>query len=103
MPRRPAKRRHAERRGAAPRGVARILAVDIGGQVFVGCYEPSRVLRIAQGGARTDIYIEDPTAHLLAHPTNLAFRGSDLFTANLGRWHITRVASDTRGAMLARL
>jgi sugar lactone lactonase YvrE len=79
------------------------LAVDVDGQVFVGCYEPSRILRIAADGTRTDIYIEDPTAHLFAHPTNLAFRGSDLFTANLGRWHITRVASDTDGSVLSRL
>jgi sugar lactone lactonase YvrE len=76
------------------------LAVDVDGQVFVGCYEPSRILRITPDGTRTDIYIEDPTAHLFAHPTNLAFRGSDLFTANLGRWHITRIASDAHGSIL---
>jgi hypothetical protein len=33
----------------------------------------------------------DEEAHMLCHPTNCAFRGNDLFTANLGRWHITRI------------
>ncbi len=43
-----------------------------------------------------------PTAHLFAHPTNIAFDGSALYTANLGRWHITRIDSDTsRAAALA--
>jgi sugar lactone lactonase YvrE len=65
------------------------LALDDAGQVFVGCYEPSRILRLSPDGRPADIYIEDATAHLLAHPTNLAFDGSTLYTANLGRWHIT--------------
>ena len=76
------------------------LAIDDTGSVFVGCYEPSRVLRIAAAGGPAEIYIEDPTAHLFAHPTNLAFDGPWLYTANLGRWHITRVATDTQGRRL---
>ena len=76
------------------------LAVDDAGAVFVGCYEPSRVLRIAASGGAAEVYIEDPTAHLFAHPTNLAFDGPSLYTANLGRWHITRIATDTRGRRL---
>lgn len=77
------------------------LAIDGQGQVFVGCYEPSRVLRIPREGGAAEIYIEDETAHMLAHPTNIAFRGKDLFTANLGRWHVTRIASDTSAPTLA--
>ncbi len=71
------------------------IAFDAAGALFIGCYEPSRVLRIAPEGGRAEIYIEDPTAHLFAHPTNLAFDGAALFTANLGRWHITRIETDT--------
>jgi gluconolactonase len=78
------------------------LALDTAGALFVGCYEPSRILRIPPAGGPASIYIEDPTAHLLAHPTNLAFDGPDLFTANLGRWHITRIASDTTAPALWR-
>jgi gluconolactonase len=78
------------------------IAFDAGGNLFVGCYEPSRILRIAPDGRAAEVYIEDATAHLLAHPTNIAFDGQALFTANLGRWHVTRIASDTNAPPLWR-
>lgn len=71
------------------------LALDDQGNIFVGCYEPSRILRVSTDGLTTDIYIEDPTAHLFCHPTNIAFNGSTLFTANLGRWHLSKIDTDT--------
>ena len=80
-----------------PDGIA--LADD--GTVFVGCYEPSRVLCIPAAGGAAAIYIEDPTAHLFAHPTNIAFDGAALYTANLGRWHITRIETDASARTLA--
>lgn len=67
------------------------IAFDEAGAMIVGCYEPSRLLRIAPDGGRTDILIEDPTAHILCHPTNIAFDGNRLYTANLGRWHLTEI------------
>ncbi len=70
------------------------VAFDESGDLFCGCYEPSRILRIKRDG-KAEVYIEDPTAHLFAHPTNIAFDGAALYAANLGRWHITRVDSDT--------
>ena len=70
------------------------IAFDVSGHLFVGCYEPSRVLRVSPHG-KAEVYIEDPTAHLLAHPTNIAFDGSALFVANLGRWHVTQISTDT--------
>jgi sugar lactone lactonase YvrE len=76
------------------------LAFDNAGTLFVGCYEPSRILRIPPGGGRAEVYIEDETAHLFAHPTNIAFDGPRLYTANLGRWHITCVDTDTTGTAL---
>ena len=78
------------------------LAFDDSGALFVGCYEPSRVLRIPAGGGPSEIYIEDATAHVLAHPTNIAFDGAALFTANLGRWHVTKIDTDTFGTPLWR-
>jgi gluconolactonase len=78
------------------------IAFDVSGNLFVGCYEPSRILRVAADGRKAEVYIEDPTAHLFSHPTNIAFDGADLFAANLGRWHITRIASDTRAPPLWR-
>jgi sugar lactone lactonase YvrE len=76
------------------------IAFDRAGALFVGCYEPSRILRIPPQGGRGEVYIEDPTAHLLAHPTNIAFDGPVLYSANLGRWHITRVETDTSAPAL---
>ena len=70
------------------------IAFDSEGNLVVGCYEPSRLLRIFPDGARAELLIEDQIAHTLCHPTNVAFDGTNLYTANLGRWHITRVAMD---------
>jgi sugar lactone lactonase YvrE len=82
----------AELGRALPDGLA--LAVD--GSVWVGCYEPSEVLRIDASGALSTV-VADPTAHLLCHPTNLAFRGTEVITANLGRWHLTAIDAGIEG------
>lgn len=70
------------------------IAFDSAGNMIVGCYEPSRLLRISPDGTQTDLLIEDITAHTFCHPTNVAFSGDRLFTANLGRWHLTEVQMD---------
>ena len=75
------------------------LAFDSAGNLYVGCYEPSQVLRVDSGGT-VERLIRDDEAHLLCHPTNLAFRGSTLFTSNLGRWHITAVDTGVEGLRL---
>lgn len=81
--------------GTVPDGVA--LGPD--GMLYVGCYEPSQVLRVDPGTGQVATVLADPSAHLLCHPTNVAFRGSELFTSNLGRWHVTLIddALDTSG------
>jgi gluconolactonase len=75
------------------------LAFDTGGNVYVACYEPSQVLRVAPDGTVVRL-IRDEEAHLLCHPTNLAFRENVLFTTNLGRWHITAIDTTTEGLPL---
>jgi len=81
----PGAREDVVRLGAAlPDG----LAFDAQGNLYVGCYEPSQILRVDSAG-RVATLFHDAEAHLLAHPTNLAFRGSTMLAANLGRWHIT--------------
>ena len=77
-----------------PDGVA--LTQD--GQVVVSCYEPSQIL-VIEDNREARILIHDETAHLMCHPTNIAFRGSELFTANLGRWHISHVVTDLNGPL----
>jgi len=59
-------------------------------RLYIGCYEPSQILRIDRDGS-VQCVLADPEAHLLCHPTNVAFRDSTLFAANLGRWHITEM------------
>jgi sugar lactone lactonase YvrE len=75
------------------------LAFDAEGNLYVGCYEPSQVLRITPAG-RVATLFHDVTAHTLAHPTNLAFRGTTMFTANLGRWHLTAIEVGRAGLPL---
>lgn len=87
----------AELGAALPDG----LAFDAAGNLYVGCYEPSQVLRVAPGG-QVETLFHDVTAHTLAHPTNLAFRGTTMFTANLGRWHITAIEVGREGLPLRR-
>lgn len=85
----------AEMPGSLPDG----LAFDVEGNLYVGCYEPSHVLRVDPFG-RVEVLWHDATAHTLAHPTNVAFRGTTMFTANLGRWHLTRIEVGIEGVPL---
>lgn len=75
------------------------LAVDAAGVLYVSCYEPSRIYRVGPD-RRPELFVDDPEAHTLCHPTNIAFRGTDLFTANLGRWHVTRIETGVAGLAL---
>lgn len=73
------------------------IAFDAEGRLYVGCYEPSQVLRVEPDGQVRTV-VADPYAHLLCHPTNLAFGGGTLYAANLGRWHLTAIEiPDTAG------
>ena len=75
------------------------LAFDAGGNLYVSCYEPSRIYKVSPD-RKVDLLVDDPEAHTLCHPTNCAFRGEELFTSNLGRWHITRIDVGTKGLSL---
>jgi gluconolactonase len=75
------------------------LAFDTEGNLYVSCYEPSRIYRVSLD-REVNLLVDDPEAHTLCHPTNCAFRGRELFTSNLGRWHITRVDVGLEGLQL---
>ena len=87
--------RFADLPGVLPDG----LAFDAEGCLYVGCYEPSQILRIEPDGA-VAVVLHDPEAHLLCHPTNVAFLGTELVAANLGRWHLTAVEVGVPGLPL---
>jgi sugar lactone lactonase YvrE len=74
----------------AVRNVPDGLAFAPDGSLFISCYEPSRIYRWREDRG-LETLIEDPTATIIAHPTNIAFKANKLFTANLGRWHITEI------------
>jgi len=63
------------------------------GLLYVACYQPSQIVRVDESGTPS-VLIRDDDAIVLAHPTNIAFRGSTAFCANLGRWHITAIELD---------
>jgi gluconolactonase len=92
--------------GGAPRPIAELpgtvpdgVAVDDRGGLWIACYEPSQVL-VIDPGERIRVAASDPDAHLLCHPTNAAFKGTALITANLGRWHLTAIETDRTGVPL---
>ncbi|MBI4581583.1 MAG: SMP-30/gluconolactonase/LRE family protein [Planctomycetes bacterium] len=88
-----------------PKSLPDGLAFDARGNLFVSCYTPARIYRITPDRNVT-VFIEDWEAHTLCNPTNIAFGGADrrnLFAANLGRWHITRIDARTLGAPLASM
>jgi sugar lactone lactonase YvrE len=68
------------------------LAFDKYDNLFISCYEPSRIYMADQKG-NTKLLIEDTHCTVLAHPTNMAISedGNTMYTANLGRWHITKI------------
>jgi sugar lactone lactonase YvrE len=85
---------HTDLPGAYPDG----LALDADGRLWVGCYHPSEIWRLT--GPRAELVYRDDTAHILAHPTNIAFRDGKLITANLGRWQLSILDVDTAGMAL---
>lgn len=66
------------------------LCIAPDGTIYVSCYEPSRIYRQRRGGP-LELLIEDPAATVMAHPTNIALKDNTLYSANLGRWHITAI------------
>jgi len=67
------------------------LAFDAAGRLYISCYEPSLIYRWSEKSGLQLLYY-DPEAHTLCHPTNCAVFGDDLYTANLGRWHVSRIS-----------
>jgi sugar lactone lactonase YvrE len=68
------------------------LAFNSQGELFISSYHPSRIYRYGLRTGRLDLLLQDDTTDYLHHCTNLAFRSdAELFSANLGAWHITRI------------
>ena len=79
------------------------LAFDARGNLYVTCYTPARIYKVSPK-RKVEILIDDWEAHTLANPTNVAFGGQnfdELYAANLGRWHLTKIKLKSKGLPLA--
>jgi len=88
----------ADLSGSQPDGIA--LARD--GTMFVGCYRPDRIYRIAPGGA-VEVFAEDPDGVVLNQPANVVFAGPDLdrlVVSSLGGWGLVATPAGTPGLPL---
>lgn len=78
------------------------IAIDTAGNLWVSCYAPNSIYKIDTQN-QLSLFIHDWEAHTLSNPTNIAFGGNNhqqLFVANLGRWHISRLEMDVPGVKL---
>ncbi len=92
---------HASGLGSIPDGAA----LDAEGNLYVTTYATHSVYRVAPDGSVL-LFAKDPSATMLAAPTNVAFGGNnfdEMYFANLNRWHICRVKPGVRGQLLANL
>lgn len=72
------------------------LAISPSGDLWISIYNPTRILRCRLTDRNIDCILADESTDLLHHATNIAFRGAnELFVANLGAWHISRIDLST--------
>lgn len=85
-----------------PESVPDGIAFDEEGNLYISCYAPNKIYKVALD--RTiGVLVDDWEAHTLSNPTNVAFGGANfdqLFTANLGRWHISKIDLGVKGLKL---
>lgn len=78
------------------------IAFDDQGALYIACYRPDRVYRLAVDGDLA-VVADDPLGLKLNTPTNAAFVGPELdrlAIANVGEWHILVGDVGARGAPL---
>jgi sugar lactone lactonase YvrE len=78
------------------------IAFDKDGNLYVSCYIPNSIFKVNKRQEVT-LMIDDWEAHTLSNPTNIAFGGENfdqLFTANLGRWHVSKININAVGLKL---
>jgi gluconolactonase len=84
--------------GTVPDG----LAFDVKGNLYISCYTPDIIYRLAPAGELA-VLAQDPLRVTFASPTNIAFCGDDrrtLVVANLARWHLSKAEMPDPGESL---
>lgn len=87
-------------------GLSRVpdgVALDAEQNLYVTCYATDCIYRV-RPDRTVELFAYDPEGTILARPTNAAFGGPErktMYVANLGRWHITAIPTDTPGQPLA--
>lgn len=79
------------------------IAFDNEGNLYVSCYAPNSIFKVNKE-REISLLINDWEAHILSNPTNIAFGGKDfnqLYAANLGRWHVSKIDIQAKGLKLA--
>lgn len=79
------------------------ISFDEDENLYVSCYTPNTIFKVTPDRSVTEL-VDDWEAHTLSNPTNTAFGGinfDQLFSANLGRWHITKIDIGVKGLKLA--
>jgi len=87
--------------GTVPDGLAR----DAEGGLWISCYQPNRIVRLAPGGV-LETFADDVLGWHLPMPTGLCFGGPDLRTllvACLGGWSLAAIDSPVAGRLPERL
>jgi gluconolactonase len=85
-----------------PESVPDGMAFDNAGNLYVSCYTPNKIYKVSPDSTVT-VLVDDWEAHTLSNPTNIAFGGENfdqLFTANLGRWHVSKIDFGIEGLKL---
>jgi len=77
------------------------IAFDNNENLYVSCYAPNTIYKVTPQQQEVSLLVDDWEAHTLSNPTNIAFRGNELFTANLGRWHVSKINIGVAGLKLA--
>jgi gluconolactonase len=79
------------------------VAFDDEENLYIACYTPNAIYKATKDQTIT-LLVDDWEAHTLSNPTNIAFGGKnfdELYTANLGRWHISKIDIKVKGMKLA--
>ncbi len=85
-----------------PQTVPDGVSFDKEENLYITCYIPNAIYKVSPDRV-SSLVVDDWEAHTLSNPTNIAFGGeklNQLFAANLGRWHITRIDIGAEGLPL---